>query len=492
MKKIKQSSFIILMLFFVCSCTEKETVITGKIIGNADKLIYSNPNEGTCFAGFRDTINTDENGAFELKFKLKQASFICLWTSEKSKDLKLLLECGKNYHIIVDVENGVEISGDNQEGQQLYSSLPNPSFISMQNRSLQKEKSSMVIRDKILEMKNKELGQFQKLLNENKISKSFFDLIKIDRDCYYASLESRILQIKMYDFIPNEDEKYILNNGDNLLENLEQIYAQYPPDKNSFLISSFWPEYIKYFITDYKTLFQKEFDMEEFMELHQNGLLNTFFINESKKHLTGESLEFFQASYLFQESIQDKFEKELISLFKQFEKDYPNSEYSKYIKSHIDKIIDYYEKNEPDHEDDISFIEQFENKNSLKEIIEPLEGKMIYIDVWATWCGPCKKEFEHSKALKKILREKNTQMLYISIDTDEKDLQWREMIKHYNLEGKHLRANENLNQELRVLYDEKSVSISIPWYILIDEKGKILKKHAKRPSEIILNENLFE
>lgn len=75
------------VLLSLYSCTEKETVIAGKIIGNADKLVYSNPNNGTCNAAFRDTIYVDENGNFELKFQLKEAAFIDIWTSDARKDV---------------------------------------------------------------------------------------------------------------------------------------------------------------------------------------------------------------------------------------------------------------------------------------------------------------------------------------------------------------------------------------------------------------------
>ena len=491
---MKQVFFIITIfpLFFFFSCVEKETVITGKVIGNADRLFYSNPNEGTCYAGFRDTIQIDESGNFELKFKLKQPSFILLWTSAPYKESKLLIEHGKKYHIIIDMENGIEILGDNEEGQRLYATLPNPSFISMQSKDLQKENSLIVIHDKIQEKKSEELEKFQKLYDENKISNSFFELIKKDRDCYYASLESRILQIKMYGFTPSEDGKYILDNGEDLLENLSNIYAQYPPGQNDFLISSFWPEYAQHFIEDYKPFSQKDFNIEKLRELHKNRQLNMFYVNESKKYLAGKSLEFFYATYMYRASIQNMFEKDLISLFTEYKKDYPQSKYTSYIEPYVEEIVSYYEKVDRDYGDNISFVEHFENINTLKEAIKPLDGKMIYVDVWATWCGPCKEEFKHSEALKKILKENDIQMFYISIDDKERDAQWREMIKGFALEGKHIRANEKFDQELRFLYDDKPGSISIPWYMLIDEKGNILKKHAKRPSEIVSGESIFE
>lgn len=74
-------------------------------------------------------------------------------------------------------------------------------------------------------------------------------------------------------------------------------------------------------------------------------------------------------------------------------------------------------------------------------------------------------------------------MLYISIDRDRDSIQWKNMIKFYNLEGYHVKANEELQDELIKIFDNNG-SINIPWYMLIDNNGNILKKHAGRPSQI--------
>jgi len=129
---------------------------------------------------------------------------------------------------------------------------------------------------------------------------------------------------------------------------------------------------------------------------------------------------------------------------------------------------------------------------SLAEIANIMDTGTIFIDVWATWCGPCKAEFEHKEALQNLLEKKNIQTLYISIDNEKDSAQWKNMIKFYKLEGSHVLANKELVAELRKLYDENG-AIYIPWYILIDNKGNIIKKHVSPPSQIAkLEEEIAE
>jgi len=473
-------------------CNKQEVMITVEFPDQQgiNVLFYSVPIYGTTYQGFRDTIKASETGKFVIKVMINQPSFVTIWDENYSYPVKLLVEPGQNTNISRDAQKNLQITGANKKGQMLYATLPNPSFIEMELRKLLNDTMSInFVHEKVNDLKHTDLSRFKELLDSKEISKSYFEIVKRDRDCYYASLETRFLLIKTYEPIRNGTKI-----GEDLLENLKKIYNQYPPNNEKLLLSSFWPEYAKYYINDYQQFIQDDFEIQKFQDLMQAGVFNTYVINESKKYLSGKALEYFQATHIYFTCIQARssFEKELISLFEQFEKDYPQSEYAKYLRPYIEKIIDYYSVIEKP-EQTIQFIDNYETVNTLAETVKPLLGKKIYIDVWATWCSPCKEEFKHNEALKKILNENDIQSIYISIDRDDDDQKWKNDIKYYNLTGTHIRANKELYDNLMRQYDKKAKDpyIEIPWYILIDEEGNIIEEHAKRPSQIVFGEKLW-
>ena len=134
-----------------------------------------------------------------------------------------------------------------------------------------------------------------------------------------------------------------------------------------------------------------------------------------------------------------------------------------------------------------------DNIKSFEEAIKPMRGKKIYIDFWGSWCKPCLMEFAHNDALKKILAENDIQQLYISFDPDRYDKQWKDCIKQYNLIGTHIRAQREFSSELTNLFFtyEGKIQIGLPHYVLIDEKGNIINKSAKRPSQLVAGEKLW-
>ena len=107
-------------------------------------------------------------------------------------------------------------------------------------------------------------------------------------------------------------------------------------------------------------------------------------------------------------------------------------------------------------------------------------GKYVYVDVWATWCGPCKREIPYLKSLIDEFAGKNVVFMSVSVDNTQEP--WREMLsKDDDVHGMQLYAEGAWKSSLATDYLVRS----IPRFILIDREGKIIDVNAPRPSENI-------
>lgn len=104
-----------------------------------------------------------------------------------------------------------------------------------------------------------------------------------------------------------------------------------------------------------------------------------------------------------------------------------------------------------------------------------LKGKYVYIDVWATWCGPCRGELPSLKKLEEDYAGKG--IAFVSLSCDKDKAAWEKMVKSGDMKGIQLHMgpqDEFMNQYM---------INGIPRFILLDKEGKIIKADAPRPSD---------
>ena len=115
------------------------------------------------------------------------------------------------------------------------------------------------------------------------------------------------------------------------------------------------------------------------------------------------------------------------------------------------------------------------NMSLFEKLIYPHRGKVIYVDFWATWCGPCKSQFPYSRVLHDALKGKDVVFMYLCGSSERPN--WKADIENFKLEGDHHFIEK---KEWRELCGEYKVS-GIPHYLIVDKTGKVVDEKAPRP-----------
>lgn len=121
----------------------------------------------------------------------------------------------------------------------------------------------------------------------------------------------------------------------------------------------------------------------------------------------------------------------------------------------------------------------YENNAGGKTSLDDLKGKYLYLDIWATWCGPCIGEIPSLKKVEKQFHDKNIEFVSISIDRIKDHEKWKKMIVDKELGGLQLFADSDWKSQFITDYMIKG----IPRFILIDPQGNIISANAPRPSD---------
>jgi thiol-disulfide isomerase/thioredoxin len=113
--------------------------------------------------------------------------------------------------------------------------------------------------------------------------------------------------------------------------------------------------------------------------------------------------------------------------------------------------------------------------NGKKVSLSDFRGKVVYLDFWASWCGPCIAEMPHAKKLKERFAGKDVVFLYVSIDDSEED--WRSGVEDNEMSGV-LLYSEGFRSETPQAYGIEG----IPNYFLVNRDGTINLPNPGRPS----------
>ncbi len=124
---------------------------------------------------------------------------------------------------------------------------------------------------------------------------------------------------------------------------------------------------------------------------------------------------------------------------------------------------------------DIHFIEA-DDSTSLADVLARFKGRPVVVDLWATWCGPCRKAFAEAPIMQEFARKNGVELLYISIDSPSEAAAVRKLVNFNELKGYHVHAPEKLAKEVFATFSYADGNLAIPHVALYGSDGELLVK----------------
>jgi thiol-disulfide isomerase/thioredoxin len=451
MKKLS----LFLLVLFVISCKQEEkpdySLINGTVENNtAETAVIRGKN-------FEATLAIDEKGQFTDTLYIKTDGFYDLYVGRESTGI--YLERGKNLSVNLNADEfdeSIKYSGD------------------------------------LANTNNFLAAKF--LWNEQKVN--YKDLFSLEEEPFLKKIEANQKSLdSLYasSNISDENFKKSLDEEDLysraiLIENYKDAHRYYSGNE-AYRVSSDFYDGLKNINFKDTVAFRNSVGYQNLLEAHFNRLVNEETFESGNNNQTvmylkkvdealpdGYAKDEMMSSYL---QFGLKPDESLDEAFNIYKNSNPNSE-------NLAKLTERYNKLKTITLGNPSPTFNYENHKGGTTDLASLKGKYVYIDVWATWCGPCLREIPSLLQVEKDYHGKNIQFVSISIDEPKDYDKWKAMVSEKQLGGIQLMADNNWKSK----FIEDYAIMGIPRFILIDPKGNIVSADAPRPSDPMLRKTL--
>lgn len=185
----------------------------------------------------------------------------------------------------------------------------------------------------------------------------------------------------------------------------------------------------------------------------------------------GKVGEYLRALIIINDTENSSFSPSLGELYDKFSESYPESVMLPALKTAMEANK---RANTMGPVEGIEFIEA-DSVSSIADLIASYKGRTLMVDVWATWCGPCRESFAHAPEIQKFAADNGIGLLYISIDEGPQAVEnSRKLVRYYDLKGSHLTISPELKMEVFKTYGNDNGILSIPAVAVYDRNGNRL------------------
>ena len=183
----------------------------------------------------------------------------------------------------------------------------------------------------------------------------------------------------------------------------------------------------------------------------------------------------YQYALLFRNALAEINMTNLENIYKEYASKYPNS---KYLPIFDKSMEDFFSKTTRRFTPAMKFIERRDTIHTFKQLIQLVKGKTILLDMWGTWCGPCRSDIsKHSAIIKAHFKNKPVDYLYVANLEEENEKGWKEMISFYQMEGYHILASAALTKDIMNIVK----GTGYPTYAIIRPDGSIELSKTQYP-----------
>ena len=277
-------------------------------------------------------------------------------------------------------------------------------------------------------------------------------------------------------------------NYDKWIDIQDKLFATVPLSDDNALVSFNYRELVHMFLIRKCERLFRDWRLNKYAFLTEwygmdTGKANKEFLEDMtnrprqkiiERNFHGKVKEYTYA-LLLENAIESSDLKNIQPIYADFVKEFPASSYIKMFQPEFSKM--FIRAKQP-LTDKMIFVKDGDKINTWENILSLVKGKTVLLDMWGTWCVPCRQQLErNSHAIKEYFKGKGLDYLYIANNDQGNEQRWKELIAYFNLEGSHILASKKLTNDIM----SKVNATGYPTYIIIHKNGSFELSRAGYP-----------